>query len=272
MTLGVANIEGGHSYLMADTLLSFPEKSGKKPLHGLKVFFLDENTSIAYAGTAGEVAHVRLRAIYIQGYKNDIKLLAEQICNSFDHEVDFLLAKSGENPAIAKISDGKVSIANENGSLYWIGDVDAARQLATKGFSDRTQLQSSFREMVDSQKFLTVGGHSVVARGDLNGFRFIPYMTLVSPKYFPKGNEWETVNFGTAQTGGFGFTTVVPKKEGVNGWGLFYFQGMFGEFWHINFEKNICELLRAHASNVNEFMELIQNEISEELTYCGSYS
>jgi hypothetical protein len=45
------------------------------------------------------------------------------------------------------------------------------------------------------------------------------------------------MDFGTSETGVFGFTTVVPKKEGVNGWGLFYFQGMFGEFSHINIEK-----------------------------------
>jgi hypothetical protein len=102
MSLGVAVIEDGHSFLMADTLLSFPKKSGKKPLNGLKVFFLDESTSIAYSGAAGEVAHGRQHAIYMQGYKNDIKVLAEQICNSFDHEVDFLLAKSGEIPPIAK--------------------------------------------------------------------------------------------------------------------------------------------------------------------------
>jgi hypothetical protein len=120
---------------MADTLLSFPKKSGKKPLNGLKVFFLDESTSIAYSGAAGEVAHGRQHAIYMQGYKNDIKVLAEQICNSFDHEVDFLLAKSGEIPPIAKISDARVSIRSDNGSIYWIGDVDSARNLATTSSS-----------------------------------------------------------------------------------------------------------------------------------------
>jgi hypothetical protein len=45
------------------------------------------------------------------------------------------------------------------------------------------------------------------------------------------------MDFGLSETGVFGFTTVVLKKEGVNGCRLFYFQGMFGKFWHINIEK-----------------------------------
>ncbi|MFT5722212.1 MAG: hypothetical protein ACI9W6_002538 [Motiliproteus sp.] len=269
MSLGVAAIIDGHSFLMADTLLSFPEKSGKKPSHGLKVFFLNESTSVAYSGAAGEVAHGRLHAIYMQGYKDDIKILAEQICNSFDHEVDFLLAKSGEDPLIAKISDGKVSIRSDSG-VYWIGDGVAARHLANTDTSTIFKLQSKFEEIIEHKEFSTVGGHCVVAKGGLAGFKYIPYMNLVSPRYFPKVNEWEAVSFGTAQSGGFGFTTVVPSKEGVNGWGLFYFQGMFGEFWHINIEKNICELLRVHAKNVHDFIEIIQKEISEDLTCCGS--
>jgi hypothetical protein len=50
-------------------------------------------------------------------------------------------------------------------------------------------------------------------------------------------HESSFTKMGLSETGGFGFTAVVPKKEGVNGWGLFYFQGMFGKFWHINIEK-----------------------------------
>ena len=143
--------------------------------------------------------------------------------------------------------------------------------MASAGKITAEQLQVSFDEVIDSQNFLTVGGHCVVARGKLSGFNFVPYMKLSSPRFIPKNEEWESVNFGTALTGGFGFTTVVPSKEGTNGWGIFYFQGMFGEFWHVNLEKNICEVLKARAENVHNFIEIIQNEIGEELTYCGSY-
>lgn len=269
MSLGVATIENNEVFLMADTLLSFPEKSGKKPCCGLKVFFLNKETAIAYSGTAGEVAHGRLHAIYTQGHKGDIEFLAEQICRSFDDEVHFLLAQAGEKPSIAKIAGGSVSI-RENDGVYWIGDIDAARHVVRAEDCSVCRLQENLGNAIKSPQFSTVGGHCVVARGKIEGFKFVPYMRLVSPNYIPEKDGWKTVDFGSAQTGGFGYTTVVPVMEGANGWGVFYFQGMFGEFWHVNLESNIYEILRAYARNVQDFGKIIQDEIGIELEYCGS--
>jgi hypothetical protein len=269
MTLGIAAIENNEVFLMADTLLSYPEKSGKKPCHGLKIFFIDKNTAIAYAGTAGEVAHGRLHGIYKQGYRGDLKVLAEQILHSFDEEVDFLLAQSGRKPAIAKISGGMVSVREDNG-VYWIGDVDAARFVANADNSDVYRLQEGLSNAIENLQFDKVGGHPIVARGEIEGFKFISYMKLVSPKYFSLEEGWKTVDFGTSQSGGFGYTTVVPVREGDNGWGIFYFQGMFGEFWHVDLESNVCEILKAYAHKVQDFVKLIQDETGVELEFCGS--
>lgn len=268
MTLGIAIIENNEVFLMADTLLSFPEKSGKKPFHGLKVFFLDKETAIAFSGTAGEMAHGRLYGIYKQGIRGDIKALAEQISQSFDGEVDFLLAQSGRKPVIAKVSESTVSVREQDG-VFWIGDVDAARFVASAENFNVYRLQESLSNAIESSQFNKVGGHSVVARGKSEGFKFVPYMKIVSPRLLPQEEGWKTVDFGTAQAGGFGYTTVVPAKEGVNGWGVFYFQGKFGEFWHVSFESNICEILKAYAHNVQDFVKIIQDETGIELEYCG---
>ncbi|MDH5444371.1 MAG: hypothetical protein OEY52_02375 [Gammaproteobacteria bacterium] len=269
MTLCLAAIQNNEVYLLADTLLSYPAKSGKKPFHGLKIIFIDAQTAIAYAGTAEEVAQSRLYGIYKQGYRGDINILAEQIIKSFDEEVDFLIAQSGEKPAIAKVSGGSKS-ARETEGIYWIGDVDAARFVANADNSDVYRLQESLSNAIENSEFDTVGGHPIVARGKIEGFKFIPYMKLVSPKYFSLEEGWKTVDFGTSQSGGFGYTTVVPVREGDNGWGIFYFHGMFGEFWHINLESNVCEILKAYAKNVQEFTKIIQKETGIELEYCGS--
>jgi len=269
MTLGIATIENNEVFIMADTLLSFPEKSGKKPFHGLKVFFLNKEIAIAYAGIAEEVAHGRLNAIYTQGHKGDIHFLSEQICQSFDDKVDFLLAQSGARPAIAKITEGSVSIREDDG-VYWIGDIDAARYVARAASSSANQLQQNLGNVIENPQFSTVGGHCVVARGRIEGFKFVPYMRLISPSHFPRKCDWEIVDFGSAQTGGFGYTTVVPINEGVNGWGVFYFQGMYGEFWHVNLESNMSELLRAYARKVQDFTKIIEDETGIELEYCGS--
>jgi hypothetical protein len=269
MSLCIAAIEDNEVFLMSDTLLSYPEKSGKKPFHGLKIFFIDSKTAIAYSGTAGEVAHGRLYGIYKQGHKGDINILAEQINRSFDDEVDFLLAQSGRKPTIAKIAGGLVSV-RENDGIFWIGDIDAARFVANTDNSNVYRLQESLSNAIENSRFATVGGHSIVARGNIDGFKFIPHMKLVSPKYFSLKEGWKTVDFGTSQSGGFGYTTVIPVREGDNGWGIFYFQGMFGEFWHVNLESNVCEILKAYAQNVQDFVKIIQNETGIELEYCGS--
>ncbi len=269
MSLCIAIIDNNEVFLMADTLLSFPEKTGKKPFHGLKIFFLNQNIAIAYSGAAGKIAHSRLYAIYTQGHKGNIKLLAKQICKSFDDKVDFLLAQSGEKPMITKISEGKISILEDDG-IYWIGDADAANYVSKLDGNNRFQLQYNFENVIANSQFPTVGGHCVVARGKIEGFKLIPYMGLISPNYVQKTEDWETVDFGSAQTGGFGYTTVTPSKEGINGWGIFYFQGMYGQFWRVDFELNVLEVLKAYAANVEEFIKIIQDEIDIELDYCGS--
>jgi hypothetical protein len=265
MTLVIASIKDGIVNLTADTMLSYPEKSGKKSIHGLKIFFLDDKTAIAYAGAAGEIAHRKLYAIYHQGQTECIEFLANQICKSFDDETHFLLARAGHDPSIVKVAEGRVSARNDG--TFWIGDVDAANFVL--GQQENTSgIYHGFKEAIESRELLTVGGHLVAASGTLAGFKFTPYMNLTTPYYLPA--DGMVVDFGSAETGGFGYTTVTPVNPGVNGWGIFYFQGRFGLFWHADFDKDICELLRVRADNVFEFIKVIEEELGIELTYCGS--
>ena len=99
----------------------------------------------------------------------------------------------------------------------------------------------------------------------------MPHMSLTSPYYLPKGsNKWETVDFGTAGTGGFGYTSITPKIQGTNGWGVFFFQGFCGYYFHIDLDKNSFERLRAFAKSADEFIDILQKEIGIELEYCGT--
>jgi len=269
MSLAIAIVEDSNVNLIADTQISFPEKTGKKSCFGLKVFFIDKDIAIAYSGIAGHIAHGRINAIYEQGNKKDLYTLAKQIFLSFDDKVDFLLAKTGENPSIAKVSDGYISFKINKG-LFWIGDSDAARFVLDKKTYNTFELQYKLENAIKDPQFTTVGGHAIVAKDTINGFKFLPYMNLISPRYSLEGTDWKTVDFGTSQTGGFGYTTIVPVEAGINGWGIFYFQGFFGEYWHVDLEKNVYELLRAHAKNVEDFIKIIQDDIGIELEYCGS--
>ncbi len=270
MTLCIAALVGSDAFLMGDTQLTSPVSMGAPPLDVLKTFFLDESTAIAYAGAAGKEADGRIRAIYESRKTSDIRLLAEVICRSFDREVDFVLAKVGSAPMIAKVSHGEVACETRAGSIYWIGDPAAANAVSqVMNLEGGRELPSAFSEVVQSKKFLTVGGHATVARGKDGSFRYVPYLQLTSPYYQPKPGR-VTVDFGTAQTGGFGFTTVTPKSAGVNGWGIYYFQGKYGLYFAANLDEGKFEKLKAYANNVEEFVRIVEGETGIDLEHCGS--
>lgn len=269
MTLALALIDNGEVFLMADTQLTLPTHKEGRPFYGLKIFFLDKFTAVAYAGTAGEVAHSRLFSILQMKGTEDIRHLAEKISKHFDSQVDFLLAKSGPSPTIAKVSEGMVA-SSSTGGLFWIGDT-AAANFVTRGVAapEGYRLQDRMEEAIASPCFSTVGGHVVTAKGCAMGFRFVPYMKLVSPMYAPE-EGWQSVNFGNAEMGGFGYTTVTPREIGVNGWGVYYFQGKFGKYFRVDLENNIGEILKAHADNVEQFIDVLETEIGVQLEHCGS--
>ncbi|RLA06830.1 MAG: hypothetical protein DRQ51_08130 [Gammaproteobacteria bacterium] len=69
------------------------------------------------------------------------------------------------------------------------------------------------------------------------------------------------MSFGTNETGGFAWTTITPKERGKNGYGIYFFQGKFGYFYHINFSKNIAERLKVHANTADDFIQITSEEI-----------
>ena len=172
------------------------------------------------------------------------------------------------NFSIQKIWDNGISAVDSG--LAWIGDGEAANFVA-KNFEGGSiyEFQKVFNRTIKNPKFTTVGGYSILAQGKEDGFKFLPYMKLVSPRYKPI-KSWKTVDFGTAQTGGFGFTTITPKQPGNNGYGIYFFQGRFGYFFHVDLQNNIAERLKARAKSINEFIKIIEREIHIPLDYCGS--
>lgn len=267
MTLALAFIDKKEVFIIADTQLTPPRYKSERPFDGLKIFFLDRFTAIAYAGTAEEVAYSRLLQMYRMKATDNIPNIARHIVKNLDFQVDFLLAKAGSVPALFKVSSGTISKNSEG--LYWIGSSDAANNVARGVHStDVFELRAQFDEVVKASSFHTVGGHVVMARGTERGFRFVPEMQLNSPAYVPKAGL-NTVDFGTAATGGFGYTTIVPKGEGVNGWGVYYFQGKFGKYFHVDFERDIREILIAHANTAEEFMGTLEQEIGISVEHCG---
>ncbi|WP_461480914.1 hypothetical protein [Porticoccus sp.] len=271
MTLAIAAIEENTVWIMADTKYTFDEiKSGKKPVYGLKVFFLDKYTAIAYAtDVAVEIAHQRIYDIYRRFDSANFGELVERIYCDFDQAIDFILARSGGSPAIAKISDGYYAIENNQG-IYWVGSQAAAQFTVTSNITGFGELKNRLDEIITGSCFPEVGGHAVAAKGDTCGFKFMPIMQLTSPLLASISKSWQPIDFGSAQTGGFGYTTVTPKDPGVNGWGVFYFQGFYGEYWHVDLRRNIFERLVGKARDASAFAAQLEADIGHNVEIVGS--
>lgn len=268
MSLAIASIHGATVHLVSDTQLTPPENLGKPPEFGLKMFLLDQHTAIAYAGEGSLVAHPRVNAIYRQGHRGDIEVLAKEIQRSFNDEVDFLLAQTIPYPAIAKISSGSISFTKNTGT-YWIGNPEAAQYISKSEENTPDALASRLEIALLERRFLNVGGDLVSIQGNENGFRFVARMHLISPSYAPSDDQWKTVDFGNSQNGGYGYTTVVPKEPGVNGWGIFYFQGRYGRYFHVDLDSGVSEILKGYAATVEEFIQLLKADLGLEFECCG---
>ncbi|MFA5073641.1 MAG: hypothetical protein WC539_07065 [Nitrospirota bacterium] len=254
---------------MADTQITFPVRAYKKPFDALKVFFFDSATAIAYSGIT-VCAHEMIYEVFkAYRHNDDLESVAKSINKLRDrlNGPDFLIVRTSGSPKIIKIADSGVSKITSG--IAWIGDSEAANFVATN-FKKGTifDIERLFSQVIEGDEYKTVGGYPVLARGTPEGFSFVPYMKLISPRYVPK-NGMQAVDFGTNQAGGYGYTTITPTAFGQNGFGLFFFQGKFGYFFHVDLRDNIAERLKAYANTPEEFIEIITNDTHIRLEHCG---
>ena len=269
MTLLIAKIEDDTIKVLADTQLTYASKLGKKPIDGLKLFFLDKHTAMGFSGSPDDALNI-VKAIHHIGIPQSLDSLYKDIDllkNLGKLDADFIFMKAGPNPKIIKIHDSGVS--DDNLRFAWVGSKEAAEFVVDNVNENMMNIEQKFRSALINRKFCDVGGWVTSAIGKKNGFKFVPYMSLTSPRYIPKNNQWQTVDFGTAANGGFGYTTVTPKNPGVNGWGIYFFQGYYGFFYNFQQNGEVVEKLVAKNVTLDSFIEAVEKDTNIELEYCG---
>ena len=263
MTLVVARKQGNEVCIVADCLIS-GGLSARAPEYGLKILAITPHMMVAYSGSP-ELAHRLVKeAMGESAYQTNRFLEALHTFRQRigDAELDFIIIDKNE---IARLKDGLLDV---NVSGAWIGNAAAfglfqsALHQADARLPIAARMRGAMEIVCSSQEIETVGGPVVAAESTTIGTRYIGFMQLVSPYYVPHTDlNWQTVDFGTAATGGFGFTTIVPPKPGLCGWGIFYFQGGAGFYFCVDLSTMRFEILKGYAANAKDFCSLLEPEI-----------
>ena len=273
MTLVISSIVDGKIEILSDTLISYEASLGKKPDQALKLLALSPTIMMAYSG-----AHDRALSIYYQlcdihiaslGVEAVLRaLVALRTSDEFgskDGQVppDFLLASTEPNPIVYRITELGVS----TGDRLWIGNGQAVVRVMAN--EPEMGYERAMEHVINDPIFEDVGGCLVKCKGTSMGFGFVQWMMLTSPRYVPDIG-WSTVDWGTAETGGFAYTTVVPREPGISGFGVYFLQGRVGIFFRVDPAKRICEGIRLRAQDAEQFASVMGEEVGYALDCFGA--
>ena len=277
MTLVVARNARGTVHVLADSLVSGPGTNRRQPEYALKVFSVGKNILICYSGSP-EVAHAAIVRVWPHLEREDceaaISLLAQV------EGAEFLLV---HKDAIIRVRQIEVSRCLP---IEWIGDPAAWRRFraasltfdarpesntwsAVRSAEDGRLLRSAFEEVVSDQTISSVGGPVVVATSGASGSAYLNYAELTSPRVPTKSGAWNTIDFGDASRGGFGFTTITPRDKGYSGWGRFYFQGFMGFYFYADPTRNLFVRYDGQARTADEFCSALTAQVGHGTCCCA---
>lgn len=275
MTLVVSAIEGQEIWLFCDTKISAEGGQGKAPYHALRVLSLAPDTVLAFSG-----AHERALEIFYQLHacgaeKLEIEELAGVIAflrSEAGHDdvpaPEFLLARSHPEPVIFTINAQGIARSND---FTWIGNARAAAKLAEHDIFNNNALRQTMHALIADPEFDDLGGHLTIVKGNGHGFNFVPQTGKASPAFLPI-EGWRSSDFGPSGPGAIGFTTITPREPGNNGFGIYFFQGRFGLFFHVDAERRINEVLKVFSATPQHFIDAVEAEVRFTLEYAADCS
>lgn len=278
MTLIVARNTRGTIHVLADTLLSNPKADLRHREIALKVFSASDETLICYAGSP-ELAHSAIKQTWRLAVQNRCVELANQLSDV--EGVDFIVVNKDK---IHRIQANKVEMSLPNA---WIGNWPAFREFrgasrslegvstdiqnwtATQACLDGIKYRQAFEHVVDSRKIPSVGGPITVATAGGTGAAYASFAVFAPPSNVVMPGKWQAIDFGNAENGGFGYTTVTPRKKGITGWGLYYFQSFSGFYFHADPLRGMFKKHCGSARTANEFCRVLSAKTGHEVMYSG---
>lgn len=277
MTLVVARNARGTVHVLADTLISGPSADLRKPEHALKIFAPTRNTLICYSGSP-ELAHAAIAIAWPFLSQEDRDRTIEII--SQVEGVEFLLISRDD---ISRVRHQNVESDLPNA---WIGEAaayshfregsqtfevspDPSTWSVSRSIEDGRVLKEAFEKVVNDCRHPSVGGPTVIATSGTSGAAYLSYAELTSPKWNPILDDWQTLDFGNAAVGGFGFTTITPASRGITGWGRYYFQALKGFYFYSDPPRNVFVRYDGYAPSAIEFCRAVSAQAGHPTVHCA---
>lgn len=260
MTLIVARIIEDEIVVLADAKITNPSILRNNPLTGALKLIATNDVCIGYAGSycvaLDAIRDIRARNTTDVGEIEDILFAAHTTSNM---EADFIIASHIQGPRLTAISNSSVSTGN---SAAWIGDINAftayQRQYHNISTTDEdSRMNNAMNEIIREGIFSSVGNFVTGVRGTSSGFRYCSSIQIFPISQTIPSGSWTTIQFGSAQQGGYAYSIMIPLTPNTGVIGVYFFQGRVGALYH--------PIEQDHAiiySNVNfeEFKEAVYSD------------
>lgn len=305
MTLAVARKVDSLALLVADTHIDDPLIDPPQFDQGLKIFAIECNAMLAYSGSP-QLAHKSIAEFFREKRSGVIGSVSEFFkAQSQAHELDFLIVEDGR---IDVIRSGVVDVDLNSG---WIGSIDAfeafqknfssspAPDPASAGSVFAYRVPDKIAEMLPATSnpsdpngktslresmILAMEGAAQVCKPShirppivtaTCGAGLATYDCLarfVAPQQKIKEGEWVAIDFGTAATGGYSYTTIVPVESGISGWGIFYLQGAKGLYFDGGRAAENTIKYACSSNSVSSLCRELEAKIGYRLLHATDYS
>lgn len=275
MTLVLAELNRvtSEGMMVADTLVTSGADNYRSKVHILKIGMVDEGTVLGFAGSP-EIATEAFQKLRNSSKSHENVEMHVSHLIRFSG-VDFLMMTKDE---IIKIKNGCIDRGLE---FAWIGDEAGFElfELAKNGYSTRTgkrfehvghDMFEVFNGIAQQNVCDSVRAPLVSASLRQGKAKYDCMMSLSAPRQQPfVDGGWQSIDFGTAVNGGFGYTTVVPCDSDKSCWAIYYFQARQGAVFEFLNSQKPSGPLWIQAGTAAEFATLVGQKFGFAFEACG---
>jgi hypothetical protein len=221
--------------MLADAKITDPSTLKNSPLTGALKLITTNGLCIGYAGSYN-IAIDAIRNVRSLNL-HDKDAILDDLLNAHiasDTKTDFIIATYSQHPELSVISNG--SIVTEN-SAAWIGDPAAFSEYQRHYHNAPVQdvdscMSFSMEQLIREGQHASVGDFKVTVRGTDSGFRYCTSTAIFPIQQTIPSGQWTTIQFGSAQQGGYAYSVMTPLEPNAGAIGAYFFQGRVGALYH----------------------------------------